>query len=74
MAKENAVTVEITRGTSTVRVRGSRSTRGWNVYRVDGALTDFQGTRKEKDKAIQLALDCCGETPNATFLVKPVDK
>ena len=74
MAREIAITVEITRGTSTVRVKGSRSTRGWTVHRVDGSKSEFQGARDRKEKAIQLALDCCAETPNATFLVKPADK
>lgn len=62
---------EITRNGSTVRVYGKRSTKGWNVIRVDGARADHQGHRKSKDDAIQLALDCCEPGECSIFTVKP---
>lgn len=66
------LTLEITRGTCTVQVRGKRSTKGWNVFLVAGAKHDHQGFRKAKEDAVQLALDCCEPgVVKATFVVKP---
>jgi hypothetical protein len=67
------VTLEITRGSCLVQVRGKRSNKGWKVLRVDNAKADPMGVRDYKDDAIQLALDCYFD-PNvidARFLVKP---
>lgn len=64
------LTLEITRSVCTVRVFGRRSTKGWNVSRIDGARSDHQGHRKSKNDAIQLALDCCEPGVTAVFAVK----
>lgn len=66
--------VEITTGACTIQIRGKRSTRGWNVVRVDGAHSEHQGHRKAKDDAIQLAHDCCEPGVKASFAVIPVTK
>ena len=68
------VSLEITSGSCTILVRGKRSTRGWNVVRVDGAHTDLQGHRKTKDAALQLAHDCCEPGVKATFALIPSAK
>lgn len=73
-AKTPPVTLEITRGSCTVQVRGKRSNKGWRVLRTDAGKADFIGTRKAKEDAVQLALDCCEPgVINARFLVKPSD-
>jgi hypothetical protein len=65
------LTLEITSASSKVQVYGKRSTKGWTVKRVDGARADFQGHRKSKEEAIQLALDCCEPGLKAVFSVRP---
>jgi len=65
------VTVEIRRGSSVIRIRGKRSTKGWNVFQVDGAKSDFMGFRKAKEDAVQLAGDCCEPGTVGTYLVTP---
>lgn len=66
------VTLEITRGTCLVQVRGKRSNKGWKVLRTDNARADPMGRCKHKDEAIQLALDCIEpDVINAKFTVRP---
>ncbi len=68
------VSLEISIGICTILVRGKRSTRGWDVVRVDGCHSEPQGHRKSKDDALQLARDCCEPNLKATFLLKPTPK
>jgi hypothetical protein len=67
------VTLEITRGTCVVQVRGKRSNKGYKVLRSDAAKDDLMGHAKHRGDAIQLALDCCLEPGviNAKFTVRP---
>lgn len=65
------VTLEITSDTSLVRVKGNRSTKGWNILQVGGASATPLGHRKAKADAIQFALDACEPGSHATYLVRP---
>ena len=68
------VSLEITTGRCTILVRGKRSTRGWDVVRVDGGHSERQGHEKTKDAALKLAFACCEPGVKATFALLPAAK
>lgn len=65
------ITLEITSDTSRVRVKGKRSTKGWDIIQVKGASATPLGHRKAKADAIQYALDACEPGSHGTYLVRP---
>lgn len=66
-----STTLEITSSGSLIRVKGKRSTKGWNILEVTGAKSTPLAHIKGKDKAIQYALDACEPGTTATYLVRP---
>jgi hypothetical protein len=67
------VTLEIHCGTCRILVHGSRSRKGWHIFRADGhSGEDRLAHVPHKDKAIRLARDCCEpDVVGAVFLVRP---
>lgn len=63
------LTLEICSSTGKVRVFGKRSNKGWRVLIADNPIP--LATKLNKEQAIRLALDACGESINTDYSVKP---